>query len=255
MHINGNYSVGAAGTLQMEINGTTPTTQYDQVRVLGAGSTVTLAGTLDLIAAPALAAGSTFTIIDNTSFNPVSGTFAGLPQDAEFFDDGQWWRISYTGGTGNDVVLTRITPTPWRVWQLTNFGVNSNNPAVADFMVDVEPDGLVNLLEYALGGDPNSPSQTASPTSGITAGRLALTFNRVLANTDLTMTVEGADSLAGPWSDLASTVAGAPLTAVPGVSVLETGTGPNRSVEVRDLYLVTDPEHPRRFLRLNITRP
>lgn len=38
---------------------------------------------------------------------------------------------------------------------------------------------------------------------------------------------------------------------VAGVNVAETGAGPLRTVEVRDLYLITDPAHPRRFLRLH----
>ena len=111
MPITGNYSLAAGGTLQIEINGVTAGTQYDQVKLLGAANTVTLAGTLNLVAAPGLAAGGTFTIVENAGSAAASGTFAGLPQGAEFFEDGQWWRISYTAGTGNDVVLTRITPT------------------------------------------------------------------------------------------------------------------------------------------------
>ncbi len=256
MSTSGNYTLAAAATLQIEINGTAPGTQHDQVRAQGASSTVTLAGALDLIAVPALAAGSTFTIIDNAAAAAVSGAFAGLPQSAEFYEDAQWWRISYIGGTGNDVVLTRITPTPMQNWQAANFGTNTNDPSFAGAMVDVERDGLVNLLEYALGGDPNGASQNALPKSIVAAGKLALTFSRTVANTDLTMTVQGCDSLSGPWTDLAQSTAGAAFTAlVGGVTLTETGSGATRNVEVRDLYLLTDPAHPRRFLRLEVTGP
>jgi hypothetical protein len=73
------------------------------------------------------------------------GTFTGLPQNAEFYEDGQWWRISYTGGTGNDVVLTRITPTPWHAWRLAKFSqVDVNNSAISGELADVERDGIVN---------------------------------------------------------------------------------------------------------------
>ncbi len=44
MTVNSNYTLNAAGTLQMEILGTTPGTQYDQLKVTGASSLVTLAG-------------------------------------------------------------------------------------------------------------------------------------------------------------------------------------------------------------------
>ena len=254
--VNGNYALGSGGTLHVEINGITPATQYDQVRVLGVASSVSLAGTLDIAAAPGLSPGATFTILDNTSASAVSGTFKGLPQDAEFFEDGQWWRITYTGGTGNDVVLTRITPTPWQNWQAANFGANVNNAAISGMLIDIEPDGLGNLLEYALGGNPNVASRTPLPLTSVIGGRLTLTFTRTLANTDIVMTVQGADALGGSLTNLARSTSGAAFIALDaGVNVTETGGGATRSVEVRDLYLTTDPAHSRRFLRLEITRP
>ena len=50
--------------------------------------------------------GDSFVIIDNDGADPVSGTFAGLPEGAVFSVDDTSFRISYAGGTGNDVVLT-----------------------------------------------------------------------------------------------------------------------------------------------------
>ena len=52
--------------------------------------------------------GVSFIIIDNDGIDPVVGTFAGLPEGAVFGGDGLPFRISYMGGTGNDVVLTRV---------------------------------------------------------------------------------------------------------------------------------------------------
>ena len=254
MPVTGSYTLAAAGTLQVEINGVTVGTQYDQVKVQGAASTVTLTGALDLIAAPALATSSTFTIIDNTSSTTVSGSFPNLPQGAEFYEDSQWWRISYLGGTGNDVVLTRITPTPWQNWQVANFGANTNNAALSGLIVDPDGDLWNNLGEYATGSNPNA--QTTAPAASILAGGLALTFTRNTAATDVTMIIRGADHPAGPWTDLAISVNGAATSAlVVGVTADETGTGNARTVQVRDLYLTTDPGHPRRFLQLVVTRP
>ncbi len=256
MSATGNYSLAAGGTLQIEINGPAAGTQYDQVKIQGGASTVTLAGTLDLIAAPALAAGSTFTIIDNTGPAAVSGTFANLPQGAEFYEDSQWWRISYTGGTGNDVVLTRLTPTAWQSWQAANFGANTNNTAISGDFADGDLDGLVNRLEYAFSGNPQSATQAPLPDTSVAGGKLAITFTRAVANTDLTMTVQASDALTGGWTDLARSTAGGAFTALlGGVTVTETGAGATRTVEVRDLYLRTDPAHPRRFLRVEVTRP
>ena len=55
---------------------------------------------------PAL--GSAFTLIQNDGLDAVVGTFAGLPQDATLVLSGMTLQISYVGGTGNDVLLTRI---------------------------------------------------------------------------------------------------------------------------------------------------
>jgi hypothetical protein len=57
-------------------------------------------------AAPGLPTNTTFVIIDNDGTDAVSGTFAGLPNNATFFQSGYTWRVSYVGGTGNDVTLT-----------------------------------------------------------------------------------------------------------------------------------------------------
>jgi hypothetical protein len=52
-----------------------------------------------------------FTIINNDGADAVQGTFDGLAQNASLYLGGERFTISYTGGTGNDVVLTRqVTP-------------------------------------------------------------------------------------------------------------------------------------------------
>jgi hypothetical protein len=112
----------------------------------------------------------------------------------------------------------------------------------------------VNRLEYAFGEDPALVMETPLTQQSVVDGRLTITFNRVVANTDLTLTVQGADSLAGPWTDLAASVAGTAMTPFPGgATVIESGTGATRTVEVRDLYLTSDPLHPARFLRVHVT--
>ena len=81
-------------------------------------------------------------------------------------------------------------------------------------------------------------------------GKLAITFPRNTAATDVTFTVQGSDDLS-TWTDLARSTAGGPMVALDvGVNVVETGAGVLRTVEVRDLFLTTDPAHPRRYLRL-----
>ena len=52
--------------------------------------------------------GVSFLIIDNDGADPIGGTFAGLPEGAVFGGEGLPFQITYTGGSGNDVVLTRV---------------------------------------------------------------------------------------------------------------------------------------------------
>lgn len=53
-----------------------------------------------------LALGVSFTIFDNTSASSIAGTFAGLNQGDTFTVGANTFRISYQGGSGNDIVLT-----------------------------------------------------------------------------------------------------------------------------------------------------
>src|SRR5439155_19769296 len=44
---------------------------------------------------------------DNDGTDAVAGTFTGLPEGAVLVAGGQTFTVSYAGGTGNDVVMTR----------------------------------------------------------------------------------------------------------------------------------------------------
>jgi len=97
------------GTTAIELNGTVVATQYDQLRVTGSAA---LDGNLSLSVTFAPAQGQTFTIVDNQSGSAISGTFSGLPQNATVTAGSRTFRISYTGGDGNDVTLTSLNATP-----------------------------------------------------------------------------------------------------------------------------------------------
>jgi hypothetical protein len=235
MTTGASYTLAAPATLQIEINGTTPGTQHDQVSVAG---TVTLAGNLDLIAAPSLATGSTFTLINNTGASPISGTFAGKPQNTEFYEDAQWWRLSYTGGTGNDVVLTRISPSAWQTWQATTFGANVNNPAISGDTADSDGDGIGNRLEYATATDPGTNNTTpASATK--TEVSIDFIYTKNKAATDVTYAVEWSDDLTA-WSSAGVTT-----------SVLTNGA---TTQQIKAL-VPAGSGVMRRFVRLKVMRP
>ena len=98
---------GGAGNLEIELNG--HPTGYDKIIARGL---VDLRG-LALMASLNFqsATGQQFTLIDNDGSDAVTGTFDALPQNAPLTIGNESFTISYTGGTGNDVVLTRqVTP-------------------------------------------------------------------------------------------------------------------------------------------------
>lgn len=116
--VSGNYLLDAAGTLEVELFGTTPGTEYDQLRVLGGvnlNADAKGGGFLDLKLNFSPTIGDQFTIIDNDQADAVLGHFAGLSPlgtlDESYLDSIYRFEISYAAGTGNDVVLRVISKT------------------------------------------------------------------------------------------------------------------------------------------------
>jgi O-antigen biosynthesis protein len=112
-------TLNSGATFDEEIGGTAPgsggASGYDQT-VVESGGTISLGGaTLDvsLVNSFAPSVGESFTIINNETGDPVGGTFNGLTEGAAFALDGDYFKISYDGGSNNqDVVLTDIGTSP-----------------------------------------------------------------------------------------------------------------------------------------------
>lgn len=101
--VNGNTTFQSGARLQIEITGTAPGSQYDQVKATG---TVALGGaTLALTGSFVPTQSQEFVIINNTGAAAVFGTFAGLPEAGTITFNGVGLVISYVGGDGNDVTL------------------------------------------------------------------------------------------------------------------------------------------------------
>jgi hypothetical protein len=98
----GNVCVGSGSLLRVFVNGPG---QYGSVDVTGTvnitTATLSLSGPLY-----APSAGEVFTIIVNDGTDAVTGNFAGLAEGATVTFNGVQLRISYVGGTGNDITLT-----------------------------------------------------------------------------------------------------------------------------------------------------
>ncbi|HKY63999.1 MAG TPA: Calx-beta domain-containing protein [bacterium] len=105
----GDLTLEPSSVFIVQLNGPVPGTEYSGLDVVGS---VNIAGAIFRIAlGPDLVAGDEFVIIDNDSSDDVAGTFNGLSEGETFrvvgIDD-IGFKISYSGGDGNDVVLTSI---------------------------------------------------------------------------------------------------------------------------------------------------
>ncbi len=107
-------------TLRLDLNGTLAGEEYDQIRTLGGASIRTML--FDLSVGYNAQIGDVFRIIDNLSTFPISHPFGNLPQGAIINADGYQFRLSYNGGTGNDLTLT-VVPEPATVLAVGVIGV------------------------------------------------------------------------------------------------------------------------------------
>lgn len=118
------------------------------------------------------------------------------------------WRNALSG-TSNPAILTMaedtvveaiFAPTTYTFWtynQINPFDTSSAYSARTPSTADPDNNGLSNLIEYALGGLPESQEDEAAvrPQVSLSNGHLQLTFKKQLAATDLTYRVKVSDDL------------------------------------------------------------
>lgn len=100
----------------------------------------------------------------------------------------------YAAGTFAVAVFGLLDPS--LNWKTFHFGNNATNAAVAGDFADPDGDGMVNLLEYALGSDPLIAGSGNSLSAAVVGGRAQVSFNRNASATDLTYVLEAAHDLA-----------------------------------------------------------
>jgi len=217
LQVNGALNFDAATRLDVDIDGTTAGTNHDQLRVSGP---VNLGGAqllLDItVSAPI---GSTFVIIRKDTPGAVTGTFAGLPQNATFTRGAFLWQIDYFAVDGNDVALRVISQSfPGVVWD--GGGADSNwltasnwlNDAApspgADLVFSREADQRTNINNFVAGTSFNSLRFTGIPN--LSGGGFTINGNAIVIAAGLVVDTNGANTTLNLPITLGS---GAPLTA------------------------------------------
>ena len=107
---------------------------------------------------------------------------------------------------------------PRAAWR-TSYGLPADGSGIGADNFDVDHDGLVNLLEYALGSSPIDGRDAARPTAARTAAPDRITFIYQKLRADVLYTVEAATATTGPWSSTGVDQGGAGPTVTASVPV------------------------------------
>ncbi|MDB6077073.1 MAG: hypothetical protein JWO82_820, partial [Akkermansiaceae bacterium] len=129
----------------------------------------------------------------------------------------------------------------------------TNHLSGDDALPEADPNhnGISNLLEYALGGNPVDPAAAVAilPAFQVTSGESGFSFTRYRDRTDIDLSVEASLDLIA-WTEIArSTRGGAFTTSTAGISVIESGSGNGVPVQVK---IAAVPAASSRFLRLKV---
>jgi hypothetical protein len=144
--------------------------------------------------------------------------------------------------------------TPAEAWRQAAFGVNAGNALIAGEGADPDGDGLPNLLEYALGTDPNLANSQPTLLSTLTnfggSDYLVLSFNRITNNTDLTYAVLVGNSLTELLTGSVYSATNFVGSNAHTTQIIRTGALVE-TIVVRDNTPVADATN--RFIRLRVT--
>ena len=183
----------------------------------------------------------------------TGGVLSGTPTSA---GNGSFPNLTVTAANGVAPAATQnfsLNAVTLSTNYIASFGLTGSNAVLT---ADPRGNGLANLLEYALGLNPNSTSLVGIPVAQIKfyAGvpYVYITFPRSSVASDLTYSVEASADLQ-TWTTIASSSGGA-VTSGAGF-VGETGAAPTFTVEVRDTQPVDPITGAKRFLRLRVTTP
>ncbi len=186
-----------------------------------------------------------------------SGSASGLPfrddisHISEFWS-GRAWTWCVLDAHVNDFVI-RTAPEVdlegFAAWRNEHFGAPDTPEGAAES--DPDGDGVDNLLEYALGGNPLEPSREPLPVVAVEEDRLTLSFNRPPERSDIGYIVEASPDLS-EWTGIAELPAGA--TEWTGEAEVEEGEE-DPSGRIPTQVRSVEPPAERGFLRLRVEQP
>jgi uncharacterized protein YjdB len=200
----GNVSFASSASFVVQLNGITAGALYDQLKVNG---TVNLGGAglnISLGSGFTPTVGTPFVIIDNDGTDPVNGAFAGLAQGSTVTIGGVSFHIIYSGGTGNDVVLTAMAAAP----ALQSIAITPANPTLAKGLTqqftatgtysDNSTQNLTSLVTWASATPAVATINATGLAAAVAAGTstISATLSGITGSTTLTVTAAALQSIA-----------------------------------------------------------
>ena len=157
----GNLTLVVGATFNAEVDGNLAGTDYDQLNVTG---TVNLGGaTLNAFGTVPSVTGQVIVLVNNDGADPVVGTFAGLAEGDTVFINTRGFKLSYVGGTGNDVTLTQLIQVTVVASPLS---LNEDAPEL--FVFTFTRDGILDVMtvNYAISGSATFVTDYTQQTAG-----------------------------------------------------------------------------------------
>lgn len=226
---SGNLTIQAGGTLSARLTDwNTPTVPFAAAQLVATGATGWTVRT-DVSGVSGFSESARTFVLVSTSAGLVNVNPATITVEVIGFSGNGAWSIDMTGGK----LSLAYTPDLYASWTAaTDWNGKDSSPNA-----DPDADGLVNLLEYALGGVPTVPGLDEMPAASLVSGSLRLTFLRVV-DPQLLYEVLGAGELNLPPASW---------------QVIWSSTG---SSNTAGLVTVEDSAtaSARRFLRLKVSR-
>jgi autotransporter-associated beta strand protein len=156
----GNIGFTTGGSLDINLQ-----TNGDTLAVVGTANV--MGAKLNVLPAAPISVGSKFTVLDNDGSDSITGFFTNAPTEgATVTAAGQDFSVSYVGGDGNDIVLTRVAnATP----NVTNFTVNNGSAQRSRITtITVNFDAAVTAANFnSLGAITLTRTQLSNPATGV----------------------------------------------------------------------------------------
>lgn len=134
----------------------------------------------------------------------VTAPFKPLPRGSWLVE---FQATSIFGSTRRQIPFTVKDSISYLEWKTINFtSAQLLNPAISGDNADPDLDGVPNLLEYNMGGQPFVYEPTLAPTQRVEGNNLIFTYQRDTSTSGFILTPQLSTNMNGDWVETASTV-------------------------------------------------